>query len=103
MNILLVVAYLFHGAASLPDKSATPGKTLTTDIKVICKPGYAKSVRSVSENEKRAVYNLYIVTKEKKVCCEVDHLIPLELGGSNELSNLWPQPYVPIPAAYEKD
>lgn len=24
--------------------------------------------------------------------CEVDHLIPLELGGTNSLPNLWPQP-----------
>ena len=25
--------------------------------------------------------------------CEVDHLISIELGGSNEKTNLWPQPY----------
>jgi hypothetical protein len=25
--------------------------------------------------------------------CEVDHLIPLDLGGSNALTNLWPQPH----------
>jgi hypothetical protein len=46
--------------------------------------------------------------------CEVDHLIPLELGGSNALSNLWPEPfgcadrqrcsvYDPRPGAGEKD
>ena len=23
---------------------------------------------------------------------EIDHLVPLELGGSNDLANLWPQP-----------
>lgn len=23
----------------------------------------------------------------------MDHLIPLELGGSNRLTNLWPEPY----------
>jgi hypothetical protein len=34
---------------------------------------------------------------------EIDHLIPLELGGSNDLSNLWPQPLRPLPAAHEKD
>ena len=34
---------------------------------------------------------------------EIDHLIPLELGGSNEMSNLWPQPYRPQPGAREKD
>jgi 5-methylcytosine-specific restriction endonuclease McrA len=25
--------------------------------------------------------------------CEGDHLISIELGGSNEQTNLWPQPY----------
>src|SRR5262249_11799969 len=25
--------------------------------------------------------------------CEVDHLISIEIGGSNEQKNLWPQPY----------
>jgi hypothetical protein len=34
---------------------------------------------------------------------EVDHLVPLELGGSNRLTNLWSQPYEPRPDAGEKD
>lgn len=25
--------------------------------------------------------------------CEIDHLISLELGGKNDIKNLWPQPY----------
>jgi hypothetical protein len=33
----------------------------------------------------------------------VDHLIFLELGGSNAVANLWPQPYAPKPAARQKD
>jgi hypothetical protein len=36
-------------------------------------------------------------------CCEVDHLIPLELGGSNDMKNLWPQPDDPRPGSPEKD
>jgi len=28
---------------------------------------------------------------------EVDHLISLELGGSNDIANLWPQSYVSEP------
>jgi hypothetical protein len=35
--------------------------------------------------------------------CEVDHLIPLELGGSNDIKNLWPQPGDPRPGWDEKD
>jgi hypothetical protein len=32
----------------------------------------------------------------------VDHLIPLELGGTNEMKNLWPQPDEPRPGSAEK-
>lgn len=36
--------------------------------------------------------------------CEVDHLISLELGGSNDQTNLWPQPYQGTPLnAHVKD
>jgi hypothetical protein len=42
---------------------------------------------------KREAYGEYGRSKEKGKCCEVDHLIPLELGGSNRLKNLWPEPY----------
>jgi hypothetical protein len=34
---------------------------------------------------------------------EVDHLIPLELGGSNDIENLWPQSYLTPDNAWEKD
>jgi hypothetical protein len=36
-------------------------------------------------------------------CCELDHLIPLELGGSNDNKNLWPQPDKPLPGWVDKD
>ena len=29
--------------------------------------------------------------------CEVDHFVPLELGGSNDEENLWPQSYLMKP------
>src|SRR5262249_31667040 len=34
---------------------------------------------------------------------EVDHLIPLELGGSNAIKNLWPEPADPTPGFHQKD
>jgi hypothetical protein len=35
--------------------------------------------------------------------CEIDHLISLELGGSNDIGNLWPQPYFNDCNAHQKD
>jgi hypothetical protein len=34
---------------------------------------------------------------------EVDHLVSLELGGSNDIANLWPEPAEPRPGFHEKD
>lgn len=52
---------------------------------------------------KRRVYASYGRTRQTGVCCEVDHLIPLALGGSNSPQNLWPQPYTGEWTAAEKD
>jgi hypothetical protein len=40
---------------------------------------------------KRQVYEEYGVTLHRSDDYEVDHLIPLELGGSNSIKSLWPE------------
>ncbi|MFI5234873.1 MAG: HNH endonuclease [Gemmatimonadales bacterium] len=95
--------YRHHGDALLPDSLETPGAVATTDTSKICHPGYSKSVRHVSAGVKRQVYEVYGAHAVKATCCEVDHLISLELGGSNEIANLWPEPYLPHPGARDKD
>jgi len=56
-------------------------------------PGYSKKVRDVPESVKRQVYASYGITSHQPHEYEVDHLISLELGGSNSIKNLWPQSY----------
>ena len=57
----------------------------------MCVPGYAKKVRAVPAWLKRQAYAEYEITQYKTGDYEVDHLIPLSLGGSNSIRNLWPQ------------
>ncbi|MGH9325744.1 MAG: HNH endonuclease [Terriglobia bacterium] len=95
--------YRKDGPALLNDLSVTPGDVATTDAHIVCQRGYASKVRKVSEKTKKQDYKLYGAEEKKGVCCEVDHLISLELGGSNSIENLWPQPYLPRPGAHEKD
>ena len=33
----------------------------------------------------------------------LDHLVPIALGGSNDRTNLWPEPLAKPPAAHQKD
>ncbi|THF85083.1 hypothetical protein E7T09_18810 [Deinococcus sp. KSM4-11] len=87
-----------------PDPALTPGDVLTTDAAVICKPGYTKTVRNVPQALKEQVYREYGVHSRAPGEYEVDHLISLELGGSNSLRNLWPQSYLTEPLnAHVKD
>jgi hypothetical protein len=59
-------------------------------------------VRDVPVSVKRQVYAEYN-TAYVRGMYEVDHLIPLELGGSNSIRNLWPEPYDLVWGAHVKD
>jgi len=54
----------------------------------------------VSAATKLLVYHSYGLLIHKLGQYEVDHLIPLELGGSNAIANLWPEP---APGYHAKD
>jgi hypothetical protein len=56
-------------------------------------PGYAKKVRNVPEEVRRQVCREYGITSHGRGDYEVDHLISLELGGSNSIKNLWLESY----------
>jgi hypothetical protein len=68
----------------------------------VCVSGYSASVRNVSSAEKTAVFAEYH-TVDIPSAYEVDHLISLELGGSNDITNLWPEPYAGVSGARAKD
>lgn len=53
---------------------------------------YSQSHRNVPDSEKKAVCNNYAKNCTTKV--EIDHFIPVALGGSNSVGNLWAQPEV---------
>jgi hypothetical protein len=81
----------------LPDPSRTPGAVLEVTSADICVPGYSRKVRNVPSAVKRAVYRSYGITQPRPHRYEVDHLISLELGGSNSVRNLWPESYETAP------
>lgn len=92
------------GSPLVPDPKKTPGATLPVTVQDICVPGYTKKVRNVPSSVKKQVYAAYGIASRRPGQYEVDHLISLELGGSNSVKNLWPESYVTQPwNAHVKD
>jgi hypothetical protein len=90
--------------ALVPDPVLTPGAVRPdATTKSVCHGGSTAQFRKTTESMKANAYATYGVKPRKNVCCEVDHLISLELGGADDPRNLWPQPYEPRPGAHEKD
>jgi hypothetical protein len=89
----------------LPDRACTPGARFTrVTRRQVCRPGYARSVRNVSSSTKDAVYRAYGLRRHfDGANGEVDHLVSLELGGSNARANLFPEAAAPRPGSHEKD
>lgn len=86
-----------------PDLTCTPGAVFNVTAAQVCISGYSSSVRDVSESLKNQVYAAYGIINRSPGQYEVDHFIPLELGGSNDITNLFPEAASPKPGFHEKD
>jgi len=76
---------------------------MTTDMNIVCKHS-TKERRNVSSEVHRQAFTEYGFSyPQPRGAFEVDHLIPLELGGDNVIANLWPEAATPAPGFHEKD
>jgi hypothetical protein len=96
----------YRGHGVLPDPRCTPGSidpaVTQRDLhSTICRSGYTKTVRPSEPQTERFKYHVaYPAYGLGWKTTELDHLVPLELGGSNDATNLWPEPH---PSSYVKD
>ena len=74
-----------------PNPRLTPGDGLDVTADDLCQPGHAEIEGKISVRVKCQVFDRYGIRGDL-IGHNVDHLIPPELGGSNSLKNLWPQP-----------
>ena len=79
----------------LPDRHCTPGSidpavTQANIATTICRAGYTTTVRPPeSQTEHFKLDVAEPAYGQGDVSGELDHLVPLELGGSNDATNLW--------------
>ena len=79
-----------------------PAVTQDNIGQTICVAGYTAKIRNVSTATKAQVFAEYSITPTPGAY-EIDHLIALEIGGSNDIRNLWPEPYSGADNAHDKD
>ncbi|HSE38146.1 MAG TPA: HNH endonuclease [Blastocatellia bacterium] len=80
-----------RNSSNLPDPTLTPGATLKVTRQELCGPEYRSPARNIPIALKGRIFDRYGMDP-RSVGYNVDHLIPVRLGGSNSLNNLWPQP-----------
>jgi hypothetical protein len=80
---------------ALPDRRCSPGAYYSKLTKsVICSASFRTgTIRNVSDTEKHLVEIAYgMVAQPYGRTIEIDHIVSLELGGSNDIANLFPEP-----------
>lgn len=85
---------------TLPDPTLTPGKVVILNKEAVCQTRWGKDRRHVTVAMRKEVFRRYGIPWSDHVRYEVDHKIPRELGGADDLLNLWPQLW---PEAHIKD
>jgi len=76
----------------LPDERLTPGATRPVTANQICSAGGPAEMRPPLPLQ-RAVFHEYGMDGAPARNYEVDHLITPALGGTDDIRNLWPEPY----------
>jgi len=104
LAFLCFVTYAVSG--ELPNPKLTPGYMRDVSVRQLCTTS-TSLVRDVSEVLKKDIYHNYSLNGNDRSICkegyEIDHLVSLELGGSNDARNLWAQSYCGTNNAHDKD
>jgi 5-methylcytosine-specific restriction endonuclease McrA len=84
----------------IPDRRCTPGAINPTVTLAVLKNSNFRTCcirdKVESESAKDVAYGWYGIHKPARnkgqdQFCELDHLVPLELGGADSMDNVWPQ------------
>ena len=77
--------------ANMPDPVLTPGAVVEVDQATMCKVGYAASVRHYDRGLRNRIFESYGLRDVDRRDYELDHLVPLSLGGVDDVRNIWPE------------
>lgn len=99
----VIALLLFLLSTDRPHRDLTPGVTRPISRHAVCATKWSRDRRHVTEAMKRQVAAAYGVPWSQHANYEFDHLIPRELGGADDVANLWPQKWTGPNNARQKD
>lgn len=95
-SLLASLSWASSYTGTTPELSITPGKLCERTSERRYPEGVAYCKRDVTTVTKKDVFREYGVDfndpSNVRDNYKIDHLIPLCVGGSNDITNLWPQP-----------
>jgi uncharacterized repeat protein (TIGR02543 family) len=89
----------------LPDRRCSPGAIYEDAVPpLICAANYPATVKAVPVSEQNRVYTEYGIKRPRSAgAYEMDQIVPVELGGSDNIANLYPEAATPAPGYKVKD
>jgi hypothetical protein len=91
MTTAVVVGVPAIAAAQLPSSFQTPGAKGKANEAQVCAADFEASVKPMAKWQHDQALERY-GKRPEDFTGELDHLIPISLGGTNDLENLWPLP-----------
>jgi hypothetical protein len=86
-----------------PNRVLTPGATREVTIGEVCSVPQEQVVEDVSVSLRQRVLQEYGIANARPEDYEIDYLIAARLGGTENIRNLWPEPYRDVWNARVKD
>jgi hypothetical protein len=106
--VLLTILAIFESTVNAegpkPRFSITPGETRPMTLEEVCLYEKAEVIsRDIPLDMQQKVFAAYGIKSPQRDQFEVDYLITPDLGGTESIKNLWPQPYSAHWNAHVKD
>jgi len=86
-------AYALFDAEAVPNRSLTPGATRQVTMTEVCSVPEEEVIGDVTVSLRQRVFKEYGIANARPEDYEIDYLIAPRLGGTEDIRNLWPEPY----------
>ncbi|CAN5588133.1 hypothetical protein BH10ACI4_BH10ACI4_38340 [soil metagenome] len=89
-----VAQLIFERAGGIPNRTLTPGATRPVELADICPLTDEDADPELPTETQQVVFREYGIKSQASASeYQVDYLINPQLGGTNDIRNLWPEPY----------